>query len=187
MPVFDFNEKKEEAVKAQRSYKLVYSSERTTSTQHPIMILDDSGSKLVHHSNGMFEAPTVGSAFIYDTDEKSSHNILEIDARFENLLKWLGENHIMVRLSGQTTERGYAVYKILETGVAVRGSKLSGENGFLQFMIDRLLQSDAPSEEVVDPDEIDDNVSGTTRCFSLARKTRETPSMARTSSGRICA
>ena len=62
----------------------------------------------------------------------------------------------MVRLSGQTTERGYAVYKILETGVAVRGSKLSGENGFLQFMIDRLLQSDAPSEETVDPDEIDD-------------------------------
>ena len=100
MPVFDFNEKKEEAVKAERSYKLVYSSERTTSTQHPIMILEDSGSKLVHHSNGMFEAPTVGSAFIYDTDEKSSHNILEIDARFENLLKWLGANRIPVRLSG---------------------------------------------------------------------------------------
>ena len=156
MPVFDFNEMKEEAVKAQRSYNLVYSSERTTSTQHPIMILEDTGSKLVHHSNGMFEAPTVGSAFIYDIDEKSSHNIIEIDARFENLLKWLGENHIMVRLSGQTTERGYAVYKILETGVAVRGSKLSGENGFLQFMIDRFLQCDAPSEEIVDPDEIDD-------------------------------
>ena len=94
MPVFDFNEKKKEEVQAERSYKLVYSSERTTSTQHPIMILEDSGSKLVHHSNGMFEAPTVGSAFIYDTEEKSSHNILEIDARFENLLKWLGENHI---------------------------------------------------------------------------------------------
>ena len=62
----------------------------------------------------------------------------------------------MVRLSGQTTDRGYAVYKILETGVAVRGSKLSGENGFLQFMIERLLQSDAPSEETVDLDEIDD-------------------------------
>ncbi len=156
MPVFDFNEKKKEAVKAERSYKLVYSSERIPSTEHPIMILEDRGSKLVHHSNGMFEAPTVGSAFIYDTDEKSTHNIIEIDARFENLLKWLGENHIMVRLSGQTTERGYAVYKILETGVAVRGSKLSGENGFLQFMIDRLLQSDAPSEETVDPDDIED-------------------------------
>ena len=156
MPVFDFNEKKEEAVKAEKTYKPVYSGERTTSAEHPIMILEDSGCKLAHHSNGMFEAPTVGSAFIHDTDEKSSHNILEIDARFENLLKWLGENHIMVRLSGQKTERGYAVYKILETGVAVRGSKLSGENGFLQFMIDRLLQSDPPSAEAVDPDEIDD-------------------------------
>ena len=121
MPVFDFNAKKEEAVKSERSYKLQFSSERTTSPEHPIMILEDSGSKLVHHSNGMFEAPTVGSAFIYDADEKSSHKILEIDARFENLLKWLGENHIMVRLSGQTIEKGYAVYKILETGVAVRG------------------------------------------------------------------
>ena len=78
MPVFDFNEKKEEAVKAERSYKLVYSSERTTSPEHPIMILEDSGSKLVHHSNGMFEAPTVGSAFIYDADEKLCDSVVDI-------------------------------------------------------------------------------------------------------------
>ena len=41
MPVFDFNEKKEEVVKAERSYKLDYSSERTPSADHPIMILED--------------------------------------------------------------------------------------------------------------------------------------------------
>ena len=63
----------------------------------------------------------------------------------------------MVRLSGSDTDAGYAVYKIFETGVAMRGTKLSGENGFLQFMIERLLQSDAPSQEAVDFDEIEDS------------------------------
>ena len=43
-----------------------------------------------------------------------SADILKIDARFVSLLKWLGENHINVRLSGENTEEGYAVYKIRE-------------------------------------------------------------------------
>ena len=64
MPVFDFNGNKEEVVKGERNYKLQYSSERTTSAQHPIMVLEDRDSKLVHHSNGMFEVPAAGLAFI---------------------------------------------------------------------------------------------------------------------------
>ncbi len=162
MPVFDFNQKKEEAVKAEKTYELVYSNEREANAEHPLMILRDEDGVMKHHSEGMFEAPSKGTAFIYDgssemSGEKStSHDILCIDARFENLVKWLGENHIMVRLSGQRSDRGYAVYKILETGVAVRGAKLSGENGFLQFMIGRLLQSEAPSDTEVDLDEIED-------------------------------
>ena len=59
------------------------------------------------------------------------------------LLKWLGENHINVRLSGKVTDEGYAVYKIREIAFG-GGSKLSAEDGFLQFMIERLLASDAP-------------------------------------------
>ena len=156
MPVFDFNQEKKDAVQAEKTYELVYSNERVPDAEHPIMLLEDKDNKLVHHSSGMFTAPTKGTAFIYD-EEKSNHNILQIDARFEKLIKWLGENHIMVRLSGSSTDAGYAVYKIFETGVAMRGTKLSGENGFLQFMIDRLLQSDAPSKEVVDFDEIEDS------------------------------
>ena len=156
MPVFDFNQEKKDAVQAEKTYELVYSNERVPDAEHPIMLLEDKDKKLVHHSSGMFTAPTKGTAFIYD-EEKSNHNILQIDARFEKLIKWLGENHIMVRLSGSDTDAGYAVYKIFETGVAMRGTKLSGENGFLQFMIDRLLQSDAPSKEVVDFDEIEDS------------------------------
>ena len=156
MPVFDFNKQKEEKVIAEKSYELVYSSERESNASNPIMILEDKGGILKHHSDGMFEAPTKGTAFAYDNEEKTSHDILKLDARFENLVKWLGDNRIMVRLSGKSTDEGYAVYKILETGVAVRGAKLSGENGFLQFIIERLLQSDAPSETEVDLDEIDD-------------------------------
>ena len=156
MPVFDFNKQKEEKVNAEKSYELVYSSERESNASNPIMILEDKGGILKHHSDGMFEAPTKGTAFAYDNEEKTSHDILKLDARFENLVKWLGDNRIMVRLSGKSTEEGYAVYKILETGVAVRGAKLSGENGFLQFIIGRLLQSDAPTDTEIDLDEIDD-------------------------------
>lgn len=158
MPVFDFNNEKKEAVDAEKTYELRYSNERIPDAEHPIMLLDNGDKKLVHHSSGIFTAPTKGTAFIYDADQ-STHDILRIDARFEKLIKWLGENHIMVRLSGADTAQGYAVYKIFETGVAMRGSKLSGENGFLQFMIERLLQSDAPSKEVVDIDEIEDSDS----------------------------
>lgn len=158
MPVFDFNQSKKEAIKADKTYELVYSSNHFSDANHPIMLLEDREGKLKHHSNGMFVAPTKGTAFTCENDEgETSHNILELDARFENLMKWLGENHIVVCLSGQKVEAGYAVYKILETGVAVRGTKLSGENGFLQFMIDRLLQSDAPSETAVDIDDIEDS------------------------------
>lgn len=157
MPVFDFNQEKKEAVKAEKTYKLVYSNERVADEKHPIMLLADSEKTLLHHSSGMFTAPTKGTAFLYEKDDvKTSHDILEVDARFENLIKWLGENHIMVRLSGANTDNGYAVYKLQEMGVAVRGTKLSGENGFLQFMIGRLFQSDAPSDTIVDMDDMED-------------------------------
>ena len=84
-----------------------------------------------------------------------SADILQIDARFVSLLKWLGENHINVRLSGAVREDGYAVYKIREIAFG-GGVKLSAEDGFLQFMIERLLASDAPSREIPDEDEDED-------------------------------
>ncbi|MFZ1697695.1 MAG: AAA family ATPase, partial [Blautia wexlerae] len=57
-----------------------------------------------------------------------------------------------VRLSGENKENGYAVYKIRETAFG-GGTKLSAEDGFLQFMIERLLASSAPAEIVEDEDE----------------------------------
>ena len=69
-----------------------------------------------------------------EEDGKFSADILEIDARFVSLLRWLGENHINVRLSGKNREDGYAVYKIREIAFG-GGTKLSAEDGFLQFMM----------------------------------------------------
>lgn len=155
MPVFDFSQEKKDVVQVEKTYELIYSNEKYSDADHPIMLLSDKEGLLRHHSSGMFEAPVKGTAFIFD--EKSTHDILKIDARFENLIKWIGDNHIMVCLSGKNTADGYAVYKIHETGVAMRGTKLSGENGFLQFMIERLLQSEAPSTNTVDLDDIEDS------------------------------
>lgn len=158
MPVFDFSQIKKEEVSSSKTYELIYSNARSADASHPILILEDKEQVLVHHSSGLFDVPTKSTTFIYENeDKKSSHNITLVDARFENLIKWLGDNHIMVRLSGRSTDKGYAVYKIFELGIAVRGSKLAGENGFLQFMMERLFQSEAPSKEVVDIDDMEDS------------------------------
>ena len=85
---------------------------------------------------------------------------VEIDARFVSLIRWLGENHIHVRLSGENREDGYAVYKIRELAGAA-GTKLSAKDGFLQFMIERLLSSSVPEmgEEEMDEDSAEDGDS----------------------------
>lgn len=156
MPVFDFNAKTEE-VKVEYTYTVFSSDLRYADKDHPILVLKNESGALVHHTSGMFTSPVKGSAFTVDSKDRDiSEDIIKVDSRFVNLVKWLGENHIMVRLSGANTPDGYNVYKIMEMGIAVRGAKLSGENGFLQFMMERLFQSDPPSEEEVDIDEMED-------------------------------
>ena len=153
MPVFDFNNTPEESKAPQCTYTIFYSSHSQAGPDHPMLVLDNSAGKLKHHSNGAFTNPVRKTAFEFKTEEGAvSADILQIDARFVSLLKWLGENHINVRLSGAVREEGYAVYKIREIAFG-GGSKLSAEDGFLQFMIERLLSSDAPSEEEPDEDE----------------------------------
>lgn len=157
MPVFDFNAKKEEAMKVEYTYETFKSDLREADDKHPILILSNKSGKLVHHSCGTFTSPVKGSSFILESEGgEISEDILKIDSRFLALVKWLGENHITVRLSGANTPEGYGVYKIRETGITVRGTKLAGENGFLQFMIQRLFLSDPPSEEEIDPDDMED-------------------------------
>ena len=147
MPVFDFNAQTTEAVKAEYTYTTFKSSNRTSDKDSPIIVLSNKSGKLVHHSCGSFTSPISGSSFILESDSSVNEDILKIDSRFVSLIKWLGENHISVRLSGANTPEGYGIYKIQELGVSVRGAKLAGENGFLQFMMERLFLSDPPSED----------------------------------------
>ena len=155
MPVFDFSgaSDKKPGVQSECTYTTFQSNEKETSPEKPIMILDNSSRQWKHHSCGIFTNPIKRTSFEFKEDDGVfSADIISIDSRFVSLLKWLGENHINVRLSGENKENGYAVYKIRETAVG-GGTKLSAEDGFLQFMIERLLASSAPAEIIEDEDE----------------------------------
>jgi hypothetical protein len=155
MPVFDFSgaSDKKPGVQSECTYTTFQSNEQETSPEKPIMVLDNSSRQWKHHSCGIFTNPIKRTSFEFKEDDGVfSADIISIDSRFVSLLKWLGENHINVRLSGENKENGYAVYKIRETAFG-GGTKLSAEDGFLQFMIERLLASSAPAEIVEDEDE----------------------------------
>ena len=154
MPVFDFSsaatEKTEDSV---CTYTTFVSNENTTSPEQPILVLSNDTRQWKHHSCGVFSNPEKKTAFEFqEEDGVMSADIRKVDARFVSLIRWLGDNHIHVRLSGQNTPEGYAVYKIRETAFG-GGTKLSAEDGFLQFMIERLLSSNAPEEETEDEDQ----------------------------------
>ncbi len=148
MPVFDFNDKSYQKQPAVCTYQVFCTNEEHPSAESPIMLLDNRKKEWQHHSTGVFTNPSKRTSFEFDREAEVA-DILAIDARFTSLLKWLGENHINVRLSGINRPDGYAVYRIREVEFGGR-SKLSASDGFLQFMIERLLASDAPGEEIVD-------------------------------------
>ncbi len=155
MPVFDFSSTPKESNTGMCTYTTFLSNESQASADKPMLVLDNRKKAWSHHSNGMFINPVKRTAFEFDDEgQKESADILKMDARFVPLLKWLGENHIHVRLSGQNREDGYAVYRIREIAFG-GGTKLSAEDGFLQFMIERLLASNAPADECEDEDEIE--------------------------------
>lgn len=152
MPVFDFNNEPDTQHHGECTYTTFRSNKNDASPENPILLLDNSKQQWNHHSGGIFTNPIKGTTFEFDEENGTvSADILQIDSRFVSLLRWLGENHITVRLSGKNREDGYAVYKIRETAFG-GGTKLSAEDGFLQFMIERLLNSNPPSEEPEDED-----------------------------------
>ena len=152
MPVFDFNDVSDERNHAECTYTTFRSDAGEAAPEQPIFLLDNHSRQWKHHSIGVFTNPVKRSSFEFEEEDgKFSADILEIDARFVSLLRWLGENHINVRLSGKNREDGYAVYKIREIAFG-GGTKLSAEDGFLQFMMDRLFASHAPEEIEEDED-----------------------------------
>ena len=155
MPVFDF---KNTPVSQDFvcTYTTFSSNEREADLTHPILVLDNRERQWKHHSCGVFSNPGKQTAFEFkEEDGFFCANILEIDARFVCLIKWLGRNNIHVRLSGANTKEGYAVYKIREIAMG-RSGKLSAEDGFLQFMIERLFASDAPELLEEEEEELDE-------------------------------
>ena len=156
MPVFDFNDTTDAKNKSICTYTTFQSSESDPSPEKPIMLLDNTSRKWEHYSCGVFTNPVKRTSFEFDTEEGTyTADILQIDSRFVSLLKWLGQNHINVRLSGENRPDGYAIYRIREIAFG-GGTKLSAEDGFLQFMIDRLLASSAPTEEAEDEEAMED-------------------------------
>lgn len=148
MPVFDFNNPGGQQTKTPEcTYTIFQSNESETSPDRPILVLDNRAGRWKHHSCGIFTNPAERTSFEFKNENGTVRaDILRLDARFVSLLKWLGENRIHVRLSGENRDDGYAVYRIRETAFG-GGTKLSAADGFLQFMIERLLASNAPEEE----------------------------------------
>ena len=156
MPVFDFVDKPKEEKKRECTYTVFSSNEPYADEKHPILILDHSRQEWKHHSNGTFLNQNTQTAFAFDVDGMTINaDILRVDARFVSLLKWLGENHIQVQLSGVNTTVGYAVYRIREMAFG-GGTKLSAEDGFLQFMMERLFASQAPVD-LTEDEEMDES------------------------------
>ena len=156
MAVFDFSSTPDKGTEFVCTYTTFSSNERSASVEKPILVLDNKKRKWNHHSCGVFSNQSKQTTFEFkEADGVWPANILQVDSRFVYLLKWLGKNHINVRLSGENREDGYAVYKIRE--IALGGSgKLSAEDGFLQFMIERLFASDAPVDAEMDDEELDE-------------------------------
>ena len=159
MPVFDFTHTPDEKKPAECTYTVFYSNEQHPTADNPLMVLERLEEGSCHHPVGLITNPIKKTAFEYTGQNGTvSANILKMDARFVGLFKWLGESHIKVRLTGENREEGYAVYKVREVGFG-GGTKLSAEDGFLQFMIERLLASDAPADiEESDDEEDGDNM-----------------------------
>lgn len=159
MPVFDFTHTPDEKKPAECTYTVFYSNEQHPTADNPLMVLERLEEGSCHHPVGLITNPIKKTAFEYTGQNGTvSANILKMDARFVGLFKWLGESHIKVRLTGENREEGYVVYKVREVGFG-GGTKLSAEDGFLQFMIERLLVSDAPADiEESDDEEDGDNM-----------------------------
>ena len=152
MPVFDFSGKGTGKAEEVCTYTTFISDAKEKSPEDPILVISNKEQQWKHHTNGLFTNQTKRTSFEFKEEgETYPADILKVDARFVNLIKWLGENRINVRLSGKNTEDGYAVYRIRETAFG-GGTKLSAADGFLQYMIERLLSMTAVEEIEEDDD-----------------------------------
>lgn len=159
MLVYDANANSGSTAGFECTYTTFKSDNPAASPENPILVLDNAEKQWDETSFGLFTNPYKKTAFDFQIDGESfTSNILKIDSRFTSLIKWLGENRVKVKLTGANSSEGYNVYKIQEVAFG-NGNKLSAEDGFLQFMIERLLESSAIAEEnSEEPDESADDM-----------------------------
>jgi ATP-dependent Lon protease len=145
--VFEFGDSSNEAddkkplvsTEAVVTYTTYDSDTSDPDEKSPIFVLDNPGGVFEHHISGHFLDFARRTSFSSDSPVAQS-DIRIMDSRFTEFIRWLGEGRISVRLSGIQTDEGFAVYRIreVESGIS---SKLSAQDGFLQYMIGRLLAS----------------------------------------------
>ena len=69
------------------------------------------------------------TSFEFEEEEgKPNADILQVDSRFVSLLRWLGEHHIHVQLSGKTQKKGM---RFIKSGKL----PLEAEQSFQQKMV----------------------------------------------------
>ncbi len=165
--MFDFNQIKDEeqarieeaaGEKTAAGWTRLSELQDTADAAHPLMLLEDPEKKLPEQAVGVFLNPVRGTAFAW-TDGKRDANvsgrdkeghdlrfpIAGMDPRFIALEKWLGENHVSLRLCGEHTDRGYAVLDM--QAVTPDGERIQPErDSFLQLVLRRLMESRAPEE-----------------------------------------
>lgn len=135
------------------TYRTFDSDAETADVQHPYIILKNEGQELPYHIRGAFVNPHKRTAFeCTDDDESKLFDIAGIDSRFVNLMEWLGENRIPLRLSGKPCTSGYGVFKMRALDPTGQTTIPTALNGFLQMVIDRLLKSSFDAEETPEDD-----------------------------------
>ena len=160
MKVFDFNSA-EDAAAARNggpamTYTVIRSDAGEASPENPILVIRKGTARRKTSVTGVFTDPVRRTAFeFHEGTKKAEFDIVLVDARFTALVEWLGKHRIPVQLTGKNTELGYAVWQIREM-TSGAGAKLSAEDGFLQFMIGRLQESPAPTEDEVTEDVAED-------------------------------
>ena len=136
MPVFDFSgstDKKQESICTYTSFR----SEETEATwERPMLILDNAKRQWKHHSCGIFTNQAKRTSFEFkEEDGTFEADILRVDARFISLLRWLGENHISVRLSGKNT--GGRLCRVQDPGDRIRRRDEALGRGWISAVYDR--------------------------------------------------
>jgi len=154
--VFDFGEETNKVSKEdvnKINYEIIYTSSDRPSITDPIIRLGE-----IHEEKkeliGKFINPSKGSGFKENTSDKIM-DIQAINARFVGFIEWLSLNNIEVKLEGETCENVFCVLNIVESDE--RCGKLSAGNGFVRFMMERLLSCNMTKEEFLYEDDIDDD------------------------------